>query len=238
VLKEYSPKQVSSITGVSEEVIVEIAREFSSHQPSIAITGRGVGMQTNGTYSQMAVDSLNALAGSIDNPGGLLLQRKPPFQKWPPLQKDEIAEKGLSQPRSDGAGILPSLLLKNFLSPFRRRSRRGNLTLLTRFFCTIPILSSASPNPKNSVWLRKRFLSSSVFHPLWMRQPSSLTSSFPTEPNLERWQDDHAEPGLGFPMFGLRSPTLDKPLYDTCNTGDVIIDIAKGIGGTVGKSFP
>jgi anaerobic selenocysteine-containing dehydrogenase len=55
---------------------------------------------------------------------------------------------------------------------------------------------------------------------------------------LERWQDDHVEPGLGFPMFGLRSPTLDTPLYDTRNTGDVIIDIAKGIGGNVGKSFP
>jgi anaerobic selenocysteine-containing dehydrogenase len=55
---------------------------------------------------------------------------------------------------------------------------------------------------------------------------------------FERWQDDHVEPGLGFPMFGLRSPTLDKPLHDTRNTGDVIIHIAKEIGGSVGKSFP
>src|SRR4030043_351596 len=67
VLKEYSPKQVSSLTGVPEETIVQIAQEFSSHRPSIAISGRGVGMQTNGTYSQMAIDSLNALVGSIDS---------------------------------------------------------------------------------------------------------------------------------------------------------------------------
>ncbi len=70
VLKEYSPKQVSSLTGVSEEIIVQMAKEFSSHLPGIAISGRGVGMQTNGTYSQMAIDSLNALVGSIDSPGG------------------------------------------------------------------------------------------------------------------------------------------------------------------------
>ena len=68
VLKEYSPKQVSSLTGIPEETIVQIAQEFSSHRPSIAISGRGVGMQTNGTYSQMAIDSLNALVGSIDTP--------------------------------------------------------------------------------------------------------------------------------------------------------------------------
>ncbi len=55
---------------------------------------------------------------------------------------------------------------------------------------------------------------------------------------FERWQDDHVEPGSGFPMFGLRSPALDKPLYDVRNTGDVLIEIAKGVGGTVARSFP
>ena len=55
---------------------------------------------------------------------------------------------------------------------------------------------------------------------------------------FERWQDDHVEPGSGFPMFGLRSPAMDQPLYDVRNTGDVIIQIAKGVGGNVGKSFP
>jgi anaerobic selenocysteine-containing dehydrogenase len=39
-------------------------------------------------------------------------------------------------------------------------------------------------------------------------------------------------------MFGLRSPALDKPLYDVQNTGDVLIQMAKGIGGSVERSFP
>jgi anaerobic selenocysteine-containing dehydrogenase len=39
-------------------------------------------------------------------------------------------------------------------------------------------------------------------------------------------------------MFGLRSPALDKPLYDTRNTGDVIIDIAKGLGRSMANAFP
>jgi anaerobic selenocysteine-containing dehydrogenase len=55
---------------------------------------------------------------------------------------------------------------------------------------------------------------------------------------FDRWQDDHVEPGLGFPMFGLRSPVLEKPLYDTRNTGDVIIQLARNLGGGVARSFP
>jgi anaerobic selenocysteine-containing dehydrogenase len=39
-------------------------------------------------------------------------------------------------------------------------------------------------------------------------------------------------------MFGLRSPTIEKPLHDTRNTGDVLIQIGKSIGGTVATSFP
>jgi len=31
---------------------------------------------------------------------------------------------------------------------------------------------------------------------------------------------------------------LDKPLYDVRNTGDVFIGMAKGIGGSVARSFP
>jgi anaerobic selenocysteine-containing dehydrogenase len=58
VLNQFSPEMASLLTGVPQETIVEIAQEFSSHRPSIAISGRGVGMQTNGTYSQMAIDSL------------------------------------------------------------------------------------------------------------------------------------------------------------------------------------
>ena len=238
VLKEYSPKQVSSLTGVSEETIVEIAREFSFHQPSIAITGRGVGMQTNGTYAQMAVDSLNALVGSIDHKGGLLLQRKPPFQKWPAIQKDGIAEKGLSQPRKDGAGALPFPFAEELPSTLLERIQQGEPYPIDTLFLyyTNPLFSLPEPEKFRIASEKIPFIVS--FSPFMDESTMFSDLVLPDGTYLERWQDDDVEPGLGFPMFGLRSPTLDKPLYDTRNTGDVIIDLAKGIGGSVGKSFP
>ncbi|NWG03327.1 MAG: molybdopterin-dependent oxidoreductase [Syntrophaceae bacterium] len=238
VLKEYSPKQVSSLTGVPEETIARIAQEFSSHLPSIAITGRGVGMQTNGTYAQMAVDCLNALVGSIDHPGGVLLQRKPPFKKWPAIQRDGIAEKSLSKPRLDGAGNLPFPFADEIPSNLLERIQKGTSypidTLL--LYYTNPLFSLPEPETFRNVIERIPFIVS--FSPFMDETTMFSDLVLPDGTYFERWQDDHVEPGLGFPMFGLRSPTLDKPLYDTRNTGDVIIHIAKRIGGSVGKSFP
>jgi anaerobic selenocysteine-containing dehydrogenase len=48
VLDEYS-QRVSSLTGIPEDTIVQIAQEFLSNRPFDAISGRGV-IRTNGTY--------------------------------------------------------------------------------------------------------------------------------------------------------------------------------------------
>jgi len=238
VLNKYSPKQVSQITGADEETIVQIAQEFSSHQPSIAISGRGVGMQTNGTYSQMAIDCLNALAGSIDSRGGLLLQRKPPFQKWPPVKKDSVAEKGLSQPRIDEAGRMPFPFAEELPYTLPEKIGKGQPYSIDTLFLyyTNPLFSLPGPE-KFSLALEKiPFVVS--FSPFMDEATSFSDLVLPDGTYFERWQDDHVEPGLGFPMFGLRSPALDKPLYDTRNTGDVIIDIAKGLGRSMANAFP
>jgi anaerobic selenocysteine-containing dehydrogenase len=238
VLKKYSPKQVSSLTGVSEEMIVQTAQEFSSHRPSIAITGRGVGMQTNGTYSQMAVDCLNALAGSIDNPGGLLLQRKPPFQKWPAIQKDRIAEKGFSQPRVDGAGMIPFPFAEEAPYILPEKIKKGEPYRVDTLFLyyTNPLFSIPEPERFKNTLEKIPFIVS--FSPFMDESTMYSDLVLPDGTYFERWQDDHVEPGLGFPMFGLRSPAIQPPLYDVRSTGDVLIEIAKALGGTIGGSFP
>jgi anaerobic selenocysteine-containing dehydrogenase len=238
VLTEYSPKHVSSLTGVPEDTIIQIANEFSSHLPSIALTGRGVGMQTNGTYAQMAIDCLNALTGSIDSRGGLLLQRKPPFQKWPSPQKDGIAQKGLSQPRVDGAGTIPFPFAEEMPYLLPEKIEKGAPYSIDTLFLyyTNPLFSIPEPERFRKALEKIPFIVS--FSPFMDESTMYSDLVLPDGTYFERWQDDDVEPGLGFPMFGLRSPAIQPPLYDVRNTGDVLIDIAKALGGTVGKSFP
>jgi len=238
VLKEYSPKQVSSLTGVPEETIVQVGKEFISHRPAIAFSGRGAAMQTNGTYSQMAIDSLNALAGSIDQRGGLLLQRKPPFQKWPPIQKDGVAQKGLSQPRMDGAGDMPFPFAEEIPYTLPERIEKGKPYPIEIFFTyyTNPLFSLPETEKFRTAFEKIPFIVS--FSPFMDEATLYSDLILPDGTYFDRWQDDHVEPGLGFPMFGLRSPTLQTPLHDFRNTGDVLVKIAKGLGGSVAQSFP
>jgi len=238
VLMEYSPKQVSKITGVPEEAIIQIAQEFSSHKPSIAISGRGVGMQTNGTYSQMAIDSLNALVGSIDTRGGLLFQMRPPFQQWPPVQKDGIADKGLSTPRIDDAGSMPFPFAEEipYVLPEKiEKSQPYSIEALFLYY-TNPLFSFPEPERFRNALEKIPFIAS--FSPFMDETTMFSDLILPDGTYFERWQDDHVEPGLGFPIFGLRSPVMEKPLYDVRNTGDVLIEIAKGLGGSMTLSFP
>lgn len=238
VFKEYSPAQVSSITGIPEEKVVQIASEFATHRPSVAVSGRGVGMQTNGAYSQMAVDSLNALVGSIDRPGGLLLQRKPPFQKWPPVIKDPIAEKGLSRQRVDGAGDFPFPFAQEVPYVLPERIGRGEPYPIDTLFLyyTNPLFSIPESEKFRATMEKVPFIVS--FSPFMDETTEFADLVLPDGTYFERWQDDSPEPGPGLPMFGLRSPVLSSPLHDVRETGDVLIQIAKGLGGSMARSFP
>jgi anaerobic selenocysteine-containing dehydrogenase len=195
-------------------------------------------MQTNGTYSQMAIDSLNALVGSFDRRGGLLLQRKPPFKSWPSFQKDAVGEKGMSQSRIDGAGQLPFPFAGEV--PFQLPEQIGKgdpYPIDTLFLYYTNPLFSIPESEKFRIALEKiPFIVS--FSPFMDETTKLADLVLPDGTYFERWQDDHPEPGSGFATVGLRSPALDKPLYDVRNTGDVLIQIAKGLGGGIAKSFP
>ena len=94
----YFPEQVSEITGVPGETILEIAREMGNNKPSIVLGDQGSADNTNGTFSQMAVHSLNALLGNFETDGGLYFTENPPLADLPKVEEDEFAKVGNLQP--------------------------------------------------------------------------------------------------------------------------------------------
>jgi anaerobic selenocysteine-containing dehydrogenase len=64
-LAEYTPEEVAKRTGVKAERIERLAREFAEHTPAIAIIGGAPLAHTNGMFSALAVNALNAIAGSV-----------------------------------------------------------------------------------------------------------------------------------------------------------------------------
>lgn len=66
----YTPQLVSSITDVSQEDIVQLARDIAKNKPTSIIIGYGMQRYLHGGKAVRAIDSLLAITGNIGIPGG------------------------------------------------------------------------------------------------------------------------------------------------------------------------
>ena len=237
VLRSYHPVQVAAITGVAADTIVRLAREFATTQPGIATGGRGATMHTNGIYNWMAIQALNALVGSIEVPGGVMVQNHPPFAAWPDLPADPIAEAGRAMPRIDGAGTRRYPLATSVYQGLPERILTDDPYALSALFLyyTNPLFSSPDVGRFYEAIQKVPFVVS--FSPFLDDSSVFADLILPDHTFLERLQDEEIEPSLGYSVLGLRQPVV-RPLLDTRDTGDVLIQIARAMGKTMAAAFP
>ena len=234
--KNYTPDQVAGSTDVNKETIHKLARDFSSAQHPVALWGKGKGELPVSLFEAQAVHLLNLLAGSINRPGGVYLQPGVSYASWPKMPLDGTAQKGLAQPRLDGA-----------LSAHYPKT--GHLT--GRFFANavqkkpypINVLFINEANPVFSIDEKEvlraidqiPFIVS--FSPFMDETASLADLILPSPTFLERWDDSYPSLGVPFPVYGLTKPVL-PPLHDTLSMGEAILHIAKNLGGTVEEALP
>jgi anaerobic selenocysteine-containing dehydrogenase len=70
-LADYAPDQVEKITGVAAKRVERLARTFAERRPAVAIVGGAPLAHSNGLFTALAVNALNALVGAVDQPGGV-----------------------------------------------------------------------------------------------------------------------------------------------------------------------
>jgi len=237
VLAEYPPEWAAKETGVPADTIVRLAREFATTKPAIAAGARGTSMQPYGVYTRTAIHALNALVGSIDVPGGVLVQIGPPLSKDPEVVQDEIAKAGVKQPRIDYAGSKRYPLAGKVYQGIPefatgRGPYKANALLL---YYTNPAFSTPEVGRVYKALEQIPFIVN--FSPFMSETAEYADLILPDDTYLERWHDDVIYPSLGYPVIGLRQPVVQR-LYDTRNTGDVLVQIAQAIDGSVAQSFP
>ena len=237
VLRDYVPSQVEAITGVPAETITRIAREFATTRPAVAIGDRGISMWSNGVFNQMAVHSLNALVGSIDTHGGVLAQREAPFLPWPELAPDPLAEEGRAQPRVDHAGTRRYPLAGDVYQQLPESIAEDATYPVNALFLyyTNPLFSSPQVGRFYEAFEKVPFVVS--FSPFLDDSTAYADLILPDHTYLERLQDVALPSSLGYPVVGLGQPAV-APLFDTRHTGDVLLEIAHGLGEPVARSFP
>jgi len=237
VLRDYAPGQVEAITGVPAGTIARLAREFASTPPAVAIANRSASMQSNGLFNQMAVEALNALVGSFDRAGGTMIQRPAPYLPWPEVRLDAAAEAGLAQPRVDHAGGDRYPLAEAVYQQLPESIANDDPYPVNALFLyyTNPLFSSPEVEPVREALKKVPFIVS--FSPFLDDSSQYADLILPDHVYLERLQDVEMVPSTGYPVVGLRQPVV-APLYDTRDTGDVLLQVAKKLGGTVALAFP
>ena len=109
-LERYAPEATADLTGIPAETLIDIAREFATSLPAVAI-GWGSGLATRASIHEAAVQNLKAihllnnLLGNQGKPGGVFLpdgEALDPFAKlrgnkpghWQPVTKRTLAAEG------------------------------------------------------------------------------------------------------------------------------------------------
>ncbi|MCK5032567.1 MAG: molybdopterin-dependent oxidoreductase, partial [Calditrichia bacterium] len=236
ILGNYYPEQVSNITGVPSETILEIAREIGNTRPALVIGNQAAVDNSNGTFAQMAINSLNALLGNFESDGGNFLVDQPPFAKFPLIKEDIIAKEGNRQipiARSqDTTFPLADFSYENFAK-----------NILTDQPYPISILFLYKGNPLFQALNHHDFAEALKKIPLVVSFDSFIneTSEYadlilPDHTFLEKWDEISNVPSVGFTHVGIQQPVVE-PFYNTRHSVDILTELAAGIGGIVASSF-
>jgi len=204
-LAEYTPEQVETITGVAARRVERLATEFANRRPALALIGGAPLAHTNGLFSAVAVNALNALVGNLGESGGITFT--------PQLRIDRPRPAGFRL-ASEG----PSTALGASDGPYI-----GDAQVL--------LIDGANPvyNALPSWKLGERLarLPYIVSFGSFLDETSVLSDLIlPDSSFLESFVDAAPESGSMVAVLGVAPPVM-KPLHDTRSTPDVLLEVSR-----------
>ncbi|HZM87141.1 MAG TPA: molybdopterin-dependent oxidoreductase [Blastocatellia bacterium] len=219
MLDEFSPETNASMTGVPAERIIRVAREFAKAERPLAIGD----LRSPAGY---AVHLLNAIVENLNKPGGILLvegerESYSPF-KVPgnglilPGESDDKNQKpnSLSVPLIERFAQLaeqpPRMMMIHGYNPLLGRGRRDG-------FPGFPFIVTFSS---------------------FMDEASEAADLIlPDHSYLERWDVQTSYGPDGRRVASLTQPVLE-PQHNTRQTADVLLAVARELGGDVSAALP
>jgi anaerobic selenocysteine-containing dehydrogenase len=206
-LSAYTPAQVEKVTGVAASRVERLARQFADTRPAVAIIGGPPLAHTNGLFSALAVNALNALVGSVEQPGGLSFTpqlnlsaaaKLPNVAVPPPRPLDRFAADILA-----GSAPAPQVLLVDGANPVHTAPAAWKVR---EAFEKIPFIASFGSFLDETSILADLILPDHTF--------------------LESWAEAVPESGAATAVASVAPPVM-PPLHQTRATGDVLLDIGR-----------
>ncbi len=221
VLKHGNPDNVSSRTGIPVAQLVELAKAFGTAKTPVAVWDHAVAWRSGGLADALAIHALNVLRGGLNRPGGVLVQ--PPLPLPGPLDRAPAGTLDLSQ-----------CALTSTSWPPASNDRPVRESKVLFLYQSNPVASSSCPDDARQALARVPLVVS--FSPFLDESARYAHLVLPDHTYLERWQDALSPAAVAFPVWGVVRPVM-APLHDTRATGDVILDLARRLGGDISARF-
>ncbi len=235
LLNDYAPSAVQEMTGVPEGTFFRIAREFSSNRPAVALGFDGGGCGAQATHARMAIHALNALAGSIDVPGGVTVFRDLAVLESD-FELDSVADGGLTSPRLDGAAgqhrlseNAVDLLVDSIESD--RPYKAEALVLVD----VDPVFALAEGQRLGAALSKVPFVVAlTAYHNDSSRHADLI---LPLLHSFHRWDFNLAHTLTGYPVVTFSQPAMKAP-PDARDPYEALRAVAEGVGKPVSAALP
>ena len=215
-LSDYTPKDVERRTGVAATRVERLAHEIVDRKPALAIIGGASLAQTNGLFHALAVNALNALLGTVGEPGGVSFmpqidrpagRPRSPIDRPPTINK--VAANILAADRSPVQVLLIDEANPVFATPPAWRVREALLK--------IPFTASFGTFIDETSLLADLILPDHSF--------------------LESWVEGRPESGSAVAVATLAPPVM-RPLHQTRSMPDVLLDVARRLARPLNPPLP
>jgi anaerobic selenocysteine-containing dehydrogenase len=224
VLRHGRPEDVAARTGLDVQEIVALAKSFGRAQRALAVWDHTVTWHAGGMATALAIHSLNVLTGSLQRAGGVYLP-----QSYPVRPLDEMAPAPSPEAKPSG----PPLRDVDWID--RTLEDAAPPVEVLFLYLSNPVASSANPDKVRKALARIPLVIS--FSPFLDESARYAHLVLPDHTFLERWQDAPAPHTVPYPVWGVVQPVV-PPLHATRATGDVLLDLAFRVGGTVASALP
>jgi anaerobic selenocysteine-containing dehydrogenase len=236
LLANFETKKVAQITGVDADTIVELAKGFAKANRPLAICGRGKGLKAESLRETIAVYTLNALAGNINQQGGMWAISEKNYIAWPDVRPDKLASDGLRQPRFDGAGA-GQYANARYLTSRLAQGLNGDGPY------PLQVLMVAGANPCHELPDAKTIQAALdrigfiVSFSSFQDETAAMADLLlPNHVYLERYEDVPVSAGLTQQIIGLSKPVV-SPQFNTRHLGETLLTMAKTMGGPIAEAF-
>jgi anaerobic selenocysteine-containing dehydrogenase len=208
-LAEYAPQAMEKVTGVEARRIERLAREFAETRPAVAMVAGPALAHTNGLSNAVAVNALNALVGSVEQPGGVFFT--PQMDLRLPSRQGGLR----LQPEGEGVHISEAqVLLVDGANPVFTAPRAWKVR---DALDKIPFIASFGSFLDETNVLADLILPDHAF--------------------LESWVDALPESGSMTAVASVAPPVM-RPLHQTRAMPDVLLEVSRRLARPVEPALP